>query len=297
MDGKNRTGNMIIQSNYMECTNTHENYRIYYTAYGIQDDLPNTLICVHGLGRNNQDYEYIARHFVNLGYYVITPDLIGHGNSSYLNNPSYYSIQGCAGDIMQLITKLKLKNISYIGTSLGGIVGMLLSAIPNSLIQKLILNDIGAEINQQGLRRIASSYTLIQPEYDSYYDIYKDLYYYSQAIGKLPKEVWDKYISSSVQKNINGKYVIKKDVNLALSFEGTMQNDNFSLWDYWLQIQIPTLVIRGENSDILSHDTVIKMKETNKSMQNVEIKATGHAPFLFNTEHLCLLEKFIKPLA
>lgn len=284
---------MIIQSNYIDCSNENEEYRIHYTGYGIQDKLDKTLICVHGLGRNNQDYEYVAKFFVELGYYVIAPDLIGHGNSDYLKMPKAYSVEACARDVMQLIIKLGLKNISFIGTSLGGMVGMGLSALPNSPINKLVLNDIGAEIDQQGLFRIASSYTDIQPEYDSYDAIYQDLYNYSQGIGALPSNVWDKYISSSVQKNSNGKYVIKKDVNLVRSFDSTDKSSSFSLWNYWSQIKIPTLVIRGSESDILNPNTLNKMGQMHSLMQTVEINGAGHAPLLYSDEHLAFLKQFI----
>ena len=91
--------------NYITCNNTHEDYRMFYTSWGKQEDSQKTLLCIHGLGRNGRDWGYVGMHFAKKGYYVVAPDIVGHGNSDYLTNPSWYSLASCELDLLSLIKK------------------------------------------------------------------------------------------------------------------------------------------------------------------------------------------------
>lgn len=317
----------IPQVNYIKCKNDTEEYRMSYTAWGNQEHSHTTLICVHGLNRNSRDYDYIGRHFAGLGYYVIAPDLVGRGNSDYLQYPMRYDIPTYIMDLLLLIKTLGLTNIAWLGTSLGGIVGMNIAAIMPGLLQKLILVDIGAEIESVGLARIAA-YSSTRPDFETYESAKQYLIEVSSDFGDLPDEVWEYFTRNSVQKNMQSKYELKRDMNLmkpalnaasvktdgdnlapantepvgtdSVETESTKTPDsktpikeNMQMWAEWTKILIPVLVIRGEQSDILSVDTVNKMKQTNTNMISVEIANAGHAPFLYNQSHFDLLSNFL----
>lgn len=284
---------IVPQINYITCKNHKEEYRMFYTAWGNQETATKTLICVHGLNRNSRDWDYVGNHFAKQGYYVIAPDIVGRGNSDYLQDPMQYDIQFYVADMVLLIKTLGLTNIDWIGTSMGGIIGMGMIAMANQAVNKLLLNDIGAEVERSGLNRIAS-YTGNQPDFDNY-TLAKDyLLSLSREFGDLPDDVWEYYTRTSLQKNAKGRYELKRDVNISKPIEAVPPSDkNIELWIYWEKIKVPTLVIRGEDSDILSSATIAKMQQINLNTQTVQIANAGHAPFLYSEEHMKILENFL----
>ena len=283
----------LPQVHYITCDNSKEQYRMSYTAWGKQESSRKTLICVHGLNRNGRDWDYIGSHFAALGYYVIAPDLVGRGNSDYLKDPLQYDIPYYVKDILLLIKTLNLTNIEWIGSSLGGLVGLAIVAMAEQLINKIVLVDIGVEIERAGLTRIAS-YSANQPDFDSYALAKDYLLSISQGNGDLPQDVWEQYARNSLQKNAKGRYELKRDVNISKPFANAFPSDkNMELWPYWEKINISSLIIRGANSDILSAATVAKMQINHPKTQAVELPNTAHAPFLYSAEHMTMLENFL----
>ncbi len=237
------------QINYIKCKNNVEEYKMFYTAWGNQDKVNKTLICLHGLNRNSRDWDFAGQYFAARGYYVIALDLVGRGNSDYLINPDGYNIPFYVGDIFYLIQTLDLSNIHFIGTSLGGLIGMLIAANLKHPIQKLVMNDIGAEIDKRGLERIAE-YSTTQLEFDTMSQARAYLLSISRDCVDMPVEVFDFIVQNSFQKNSNGKYELKRDVNLSKPLATNISsNENIKLWDIWEKVNIPVLVIHGTESD------------------------------------------------
>lgn len=281
------------QINYIKCRNHKEEYRMFYSSWGSQELSNKTIICVHGLNRNSRDWDYIGDYFSKKDYYVVAPDIVGRGNSDYLNDPMGYDIPFYVADIFHLIHTLGLKNVDFLGTSMGGLIAMAMASMSHNTIRKMILNDIGAEIEKNGLARIAG-YNTKQPVFDTYTSAKDYLISISGDFGELPNDVWENYALNSLQKNSLGKYELKRDVNLVKQLTITAPSDkNMDLWAYWDKVTIPTLVIRGELSDILSVKTLQRMQEINPETQVVEIANAGHAPFLYSEEHFSFLEKFL----
>ena len=169
---------------------------------------------------------------------------------------------------------------------------MAIASSPFNPIRKLVLNDIGAEVESVGLKRIAG-YSINQPEYDNYATAKQSLIEISRDFGDLPDAVWEEIARNSLQKNANGKYELKRDVNLARPMSGTTNEQNILLWDYWQKVQLPTLVIRGVNSDILTAETIVKMQQSNPGVKSVEVAKAGHAPYLYSAEHMEFLQDFL----
>lgn len=285
---------MTPQVNYIKCNNLKEKYKMVYYSWGSQENSNKTLICLHGLNRNGRDWDYVAKSLVNKGYLVIAPDVVGRGNSDYLVDAKGYEVPYYALDILTLIRVLSLQNVSILGTSMGGLIGMAIAAMPEHPIKKLILNDIGAEIEFKGLQFI-SSYSGEQPEFDSFVLASNYLKSISVDFGDLPDVVWEHMARNSFQKNANGKYELKRDVNLSKPFFAPTDGEkNLEFWEFWHKVTTPTLIIRGENSNILSKDTIIKMQAINQATQSVEIKNTGHAPFLYSNEHNDIIFNFLE---
>lgn len=283
---------ILPQINYINCNNGSESYRMSYIAWGKQTQGGKTLLCVHGLNRNCRDWDFVALHFVRLGYYVIAPDIVGRGNSDYLANWAGYSIPSYVNDILFMIKVLGLENIDFIGTSMGGLIGMSIAALAKHPINKLVLNDIGAEIEFAGLFRIAN-YSDKQPDFATFEEARQYLLNISKDSGVSP-EVEDFYAITSFQKNVNGRYELKRDVNISKTFAtGFEGKQNIKLWEYWAQVNISTLIIRGAKSDLLSTETVKKMQEINPKTQGVVVEEVGHAPYLCNSSHMQFLQDFL----
>lgn len=281
------------QINYIKCNNGSESYRMSYAAWGKQVPGGKTLLCIHGVNRNCRDWDFVASHFVKQGYYVVTPDIVGRGNSDYLVNWMGYSIPAYVNDILFMIKILALENIDFIGTSMGGLIGMSIAALAEHPLRKLVLNDIGAEIESKGLQRI-SGYSDNQPEFNTLDEAKNYLLKISKDFG-VPSELEDFYALTSFQKNSKGKYELKRDVNISKPFATSFNAaKNIELWEYWKQISINTLVIRGETSDLLSMETVDKMREINPNTSSVIVANTGHAPYLYSNEHMKFLEDFLE---
>ncbi len=285
---------MTPQVNYIECNNLKEKYKMVYYSWGSQEHSNKTLICLHGLNRNGRDWDYVAKSLVEKGYLVIAPDIVGRGNSDYLIDAKGYEVPYYSLDILTLIRVLSLQNISILGTSMGGLIGMAIAAMPEHPIKKLILNDIGAEIEYKGLQ-IISSYSGEQPEFTTF-AIAKDyLKNISLDFGDLPNSVWEHMARNSFQKNAKGNYELKRDVNLSKPFLAPTDGEkNLEFWEFWHKVTLPTLIIRGENSNILSKATIDKMQAINGQTKSIEIKNTGHAPFLYSIEHTELIFNFLE---
>ena len=143
---------MQPQVNYINCINTlGESYRMYYSSWGNPDTAKKHMLCVHGLNRNSRDWDYVGEYFATQGYYVVCPDIVGRGLSANLMNYTGYSIPSYVADVLNLINILGLKNIDFIGTSMGGMIGMGIATFPKHSLKSLVLNDIGAEIEFGGL--------------------------------------------------------------------------------------------------------------------------------------------------
>jgi pimeloyl-ACP methyl ester carboxylesterase len=286
---------MAMQVNYINCNNLYQRYKMVYYSWGSLVDSSKVLLCLHGLNRNGRDWDFIGEALAKEGYYVIAPDIVGRGNSDYLPNPLGYDIRYYCADILRLFQVLNLTEVNLLGTSMGGIIGMAIAAMPDSPLSKIILNDIGAEIEFKGLQYIAS-YANTQPDFTNISDAKDYLKTIAAPFGDLPDEIWQHISDNSFQRNDFGNYELKRDVNLAQPLLGAMMvsNKNIELWDYWYKIMLPTLVIRGANSELLTVNTITRMKKTNPLLISIEIANAGHAPFLYSKEHIKMVSDFLK---
>ncbi len=309
------------QINYINCLNNlGESYRMYYSSWGNPEASKKHMLCIHGLNRNNRDWDYVGAYFAMQGYYVVCPDIVGRGLSSNLVNYTGYNIPSYIADVLNLIRTLSLNNIDFVGTSMGGMIGMGLASLPQNSLRSMVLNDIGAEIEYAGLARIMS-YSSEQLSFDTLAEAKASLVNTSKDFGDMPDTIWQEMAQNSYQKNSLGKYELKRDMNIAKTFALLFQvNDafkaeisiaeltklttnmtakilpqNITMWDIWNKIiNLPTLIIRGETSDILSVSVMHKMCTSRDNVQSVTIANAGHAPFLYTDEHMTILSKFFK---
>jgi len=277
-----------ITCNYQEST-----HQIAYQEWGDPHN-QKVLICVHGLTRNSQDFNNLAQ-LLKQDYRIICPDIIGRGKSDYLTNPKYYGIPLYVSDMLTLINHLQLTSINWLGTSMGGIIGMNIASLENTPIKRLILNDLGAYIPHQVIENIGK-YLCQKPPifetFDQVKDYVKKIY---AGFGDLTENQWTNLAKYSVNLNQNQQYILNYDYNICHSFQGIKvgQFKPIELWEIWDLIKIPVLLLHGEKSDLLLPETIEKMKENHENLDVKTIKNCGHAPALMSYPQINLIKTWL----
>jgi len=266
-------------------------HRIAYTERGTLD-AERTLICVHGLSRNSRDFDRLAEHLVPR-FRVVCPDIVGRGQSDWLRDPTHYNYLQYNADMNALIARLDADEIDWLGTSMGGIIGMMLAALPETPIRRLILNDIGPRVPREGLERLAQYLDTkgrVFRDPAEVNDHFREIY---APFGPMSDEDWEHMVEhSSAHSEEAGGLVLKHDPEIGYWIKNRIIVDG-NFWDYWDKVQCPVLVIRGEESDFLTAETAAEMTQRGTKVTLVEIPGVGHTPTLNTTEHIEIIEKWL----
>lgn len=273
---------MEIRELSITCANPHGTHRLAYTEWGASDN-PNVLICVHGLTRNGRDFDFLARA-LSKHYRIICPDIVGRGRSDWLEHAESYNYSTYIADMLSLINQLGLKKVHWVGTSMGGIIGMLIAAQQPTLIGRLMLNDVGAEISQQALQRIGGYLQTDQMVFATIEAVETYLRHIHAPFGQLSKEQWRHLATHSCFEKA-GQYYLAYDAKIAQVFRESIEQD-IELWDIWKLIKSPVMVLHGLESDVLTQSTLGKMKETHSEMTVVHCVNVGHAPAIMTKEQI-----------
>lgn len=264
-------------------------HKVNYFTWGHPN--PNrTTIAVHGLTRNAHDFDFLAQH-LSKDYHVICPDIVGRGLSDWLRNKTDYGYPLYLSDMASLISRLNVDSVNWIGTSMGGIIGMMLAAQENSPIKKLVINDVGTHIPATALQRLAK-YVGLNPTFSSLRDAEDYFRKTYSSFGNLTDEQWRHMTVHGVFKTKDGLYQLSYDPAIVNVFNVQPIVD-IDLSYFWLKITCPVLLIRGKESDLLSKNTVNWMKMSKPSMKFVEFDDCGHAPHLMSTEHVQIIKEFL----
>lgn len=265
-----------------------------YTEWGEASEQLPAVICVHGYSRNGRDFDALAQYLSMQGRHVFCPDVVGRGDSSWFKQSHHYNFNQYMADLNVLIARTGAQSIDWIGTSMGGMIGMMLAAQPGSPIKRLILNDVGPQIPIHALRKLAK-YIGNEPEFKSVEEAkqyYKKNY---SDFGQLSEEQWDDFTKNSIVQQEPNLFVVKADpaiknpkstMHVVMDFfhhphkalEGIFYD--IDLWSYWEKISCPILVIRGARSELLPLTIIRKMRRKKPNIEVCEIEDAGHAPAL-----------------
>jgi pimeloyl-ACP methyl ester carboxylesterase len=275
------------------CKNPDGQHQITYREWG-EPQQTKVLICVHGLTRNSQDFTKLATALKS-DYRVICPDVVGRGESDYLTNPAHYGIPLYVEDLLTLIRQLNFTSVDWLGTSMGGLIGMTIASLENSPINRLILNDIGAYIPEQAIERIASYLTQKAPIFSDLTQVKEYVKKIYSGFGDLTESQWSNLAQYSVKLNQNGQYILNYDPAIATPFLG-LKSGQFQPIDFgqiWHLISCPVLLLHGENSDLLLPETIAQMQETNPQLEVKHLANCGHAPALMSSEQIDLIKTWL----
>jgi pimeloyl-ACP methyl ester carboxylesterase len=263
-----------------------------YVDWGSCDDsVP--IICVHGLSRQGRDFDYLASYLSGSGRRVVCPDLVGRGQSGRLRDPNEYALPQYCADLNALLAHLNAKSVDWVGTSLGGLIGIVLAGLPGSPIQRLVINDIGPYLPWSGLARIGSYVSSAPTSFGSVDEAETYLRDVLSPFGDLSDEHWAHLTRYSIARNTDhDRYMMLCDPLIVQAFRNPWHY-NLDLWKYWTAIKLPILIIRGVESDLLPADLAAKMERRSVFARIHEIEGCGHAPPLMSADQIKIVSDFL----
>ena len=259
-------------------------HRLAFSAWG--DPHAHPVICVHGLTRNGRDFDALADALSDQ-FYLICPDLPGRGKSAWLPDANLYQPPTYVQALSHLLAFID-RPVHWVGTSLGGICGMLTAAATGNPIQRLVLNDIGPFIPKAALARIRD-YIGGAPAFDTLDDSEHYLRTVHSAFGQLTDAQWRHMAQTSTRTLSDGKLALHYDPAIAAPMQAAEPQD-VDMWPLWNAITAPTLVLRGADSDLLLPDTLTQMAA--KAITHI-VPSCGHAPALMDAPTIATVRAFL----
>ncbi len=281
---------MNFRQKTVQCVGPAGLHRMAYTEWGAPDD-PRVLLCVHGLTRNGRDFDALAEA-MSAHYRVVCPDVVGRGQSSHLRDPAGYGIAQYVADMVTLIARLNVDSVHWVGTSMGGLIGMALAAQEGSPIRKLVLNDVGPLITVDALQRIAT-YVGTDPDWATFDEALAYVKAISAPFGSLSEAQWYHLTETSVMQRPDGRWAFRYDPRIAEPFRAAFVDQDIDLWPLYQLIACPTLVIRGAQSDLLTRETWQRMGSCGPLAKLAEIEGVGHAPMFQSDDQIAIVRDFL----
>jgi pimeloyl-ACP methyl ester carboxylesterase len=265
-------------------------HRMAYREWGDPRNR-DVLVCVHGLTRSGQDFDELARA-LRAQFRVVCPDVAGRGDSERLADPKLYVWAQYVADMVTLIARLDVETVNWLGTSMGGFIGMALAAQNGSPVRKLILNDAGPVLGKTSLERIAT-YIGAAPAFASLEDAEKYIRTISAPFGPHSEAQWRFLTETWVRKTDDGSWRPHYDTRIAEAYRAAMAEKDLELWHVYDAVRCPTLLIRGEHSDVISRASAAEMMRRGPKAKVVEIRGVGHAPTLLHADQIAIVKEFL----
>jgi len=274
----------------VQCASPAGLHRIAYLEWGDPRNR-DVLLCVHGLTRSGRDFDELARALCGQ-FRVVCPDVAGRGESDRLADPMLYAWPQYLSDMVTLIARLDVEAVNWLGTSMGGFVGMALAAQNGSPVRKLVLNDAGPVIAKASLERIAA-YLGATPAFAAIEEAEKYIRAISAPFGPHSDAQWRVLTETWVRRNDDGSWRPHYDPRIAEPFRAAMPESDLGFWPVYDALRCPTLLLRGEHSDVISRDTAAEMARRGPKAKVVEIRGVGHAPTLLHADQIAIVRDFL----
>jgi pimeloyl-ACP methyl ester carboxylesterase len=267
----------------------HGFHRVVYYEWGARDN-PKVVVCVHGIGRNGRDFDVLAEALAAT-HRVLAIDMPGRGASAWLRDPMDYVAPVYLATLTALIAASGVDDVAWVGTSMGALLGMIAAAQPDTPIARLVVNDAGPAIEPAALARIGQ-YFGTDPAFTSYAELEAYVRKISAPFGPLTDAQWEHVVKTNARQRPDGSWGVGYDPRIAVPFRA--QPAPGDLWPLWDAIRCPTLVLRGEHSDLLSKATARAMSERGPRARVAEIPDVGHAPMLMSSDQVDIVVDFLR---
>ena len=296
-------------------------HRVAYTDWGDPAN-PHVVVCVHGLARNSRDFDFLAGA-LEPDCRVVCMDVVGRGASDWLENKSDYTFSTYQSDAAALLARVTAPRaggwleglrsrmarrdaegrLDWIGTSMGGLIGLLLAAKPASPIRRLVLNDVGPFIPWSALFRMKGYVGRGMKRFESEPQVEAYVRKVCATFGPLTEAQWRHLAQHSAQPEEGGGYALRYDPGIGQGLHGHVDPEfplgpdilrGIDLWSVWNKVECPTLVLRGAESDVLLAATVEEMRRRKPGLEVVEFPGIGHAPALMAEEQIAAVRAFLR---
>ncbi|MFA3919432.1 alpha/beta fold hydrolase [Ruegeria hyattellae] len=257
-------------------------HEIAYRDWGSSRSKSN-IVCVHGLTRNNRDFDNLAQRLSHL-HRVVCPDLVGRGESDWLNDPTDYNLFQYNIDLTVLLARMNIDDHTWIGSSLGGLMGISLAGIERSPIKRLIVNDIGPNVPFSAISRV-TNYAGVVTEFETLKKVEHHLRSILAPFGPMTDRDWAKMARTSSFKS-GSTYLLRSDPEIMQNFRRYWMFSHFSLWKQWERIKCPVLILRGTESDFLPNSLLDRMLDRQSRAEAIEFDGVGHTPTLNAAEQI-----------
>lgn len=256
------------------------------------DESSPVAVCAHGLTRSGRDFDFLAPHLAHQ-YRVVCPDILGRGRSDWLIDPSGYAYPAYLSDMAVLLARFDAHSIVWIGTSMGGLIGLFLAALPKSPVRCLVMNDIGPFIADSSLEQIRS-YIEVTPSFPDYQAARAAILDRHAGFGPMTEQQKEHLVRYSLKYGHTGEdgFQLHYDPAIGLVLQAAAGQD-VDVWSVWESLTIPVLVLRGKQSSLLSRDTLDRM-EKRPGTTVVEVDGCGHAPSLMAEDHICIIGDWLR---
>ena len=278
----------------VKCLDARGLHHMAYWEWGDPAN-PRVVICVHGLSRQGRDFDTLARDLAS-DCRVICPDVVGRGRSDRLADPMGYAIPTYVADMVTLVARLNVEQVDWVGTSMGGLIGLGLAGLANTPIRRLVLNDVGPAIEPVALQRIGS-YLGAPVRWATLEEAADALWAISQGFGPHTREQWLELTRPQLVAAPEGGLVPRYDPAIAVPFRAITPElakaGEAALWQTYDRVRAPTLLLRGADSDLLSPATARAMTERGPKARLVEFAGVGHAPMLIQPDQRAVVRGFL----
>jgi pimeloyl-ACP methyl ester carboxylesterase len=296
----------------------HGFHRVAYTEWGDPEGR-HLVVCVHSLSRNSRDFDDLAASLAARGCRVACMDVVGRGDSDWLEHKEDYGFSQYLSDAAALLARLTAPpykvsllrrlqgasegpRIDWIGTSMGGLIGMMIAAKPNSPIRRLVLNDVGPLVPWGALVRLKLASSGAGTRFAGLDEVERHLRETCASFGPLEDGQWRRLAQHGSRRGENGTYTLACDPAIVNTLRrgrnaGVEFGNDFlfgiDLWPVWDEVVCPTLVLRGSESDLLLESTVRRMRVRGPRVEFVEFPGIGHAPWLMSEDQIGAVSEFI----
>ena len=279
--------------NHVQCLDSQGLHRMAYWEWGDPAN-PKVLVCVHGLSRQGRDFDTLAQA-MSAEYRVVCPDVVGRGQSDWLADPSGYQIPAYAADMVTLLARLNAGTVHWVGTSMGGLIGLVVAALKHSPVSRLVLNDVGPVVEADALARIGS-YLGAPVRWKSLEEAADALWAISQGFGPHTREQWLALTRPMLKADGDG-FIPHYDLDIAVPFRSLMPEmvkaGEAQVWAMYESLRCRVLLLRGADSDLLSPATAKAMTERGPKAELREFAGVGHAPMLNSADQVSAVREFL----
>lgn len=284
---------------FLDCPDAHGGHRMAWWQWG-RADAPHLIVCVHGLARQGRDFDTLARTLLARAepgaLQVVCPDIAGRGRSDWLRDPSDYQIPNYAADLLRLLAQLRPATLDWVGTSMGGLIGMAIAGRQLANIRRLVLNDVGPIIQWEAVQRIGGYLGKVM-HFDSLEQAADALWAVSTGFGPHTREQWLALTRPMLKPADGGGVMLHYDPAIAVPFRAISPQkaaqDEARLWQLYDNIHADTLLLRGAQSDLLSAETAHAMTQRGPRARLVSFDGVGHAPTLIASGQVQAVADFL----